>query len=72
MVMPMTGRERVNLLKIHSLVEQDVVLRTHSQVLSDVVHVGADVISVDESYSGCRWEQSCQNGPADRKKRSSA
>lgn len=34
-----------------SLIEQDVVLWAHSQVLSDAVHVGEDVVSVDESCS---------------------
>lgn len=40
-------------------------LRAHSQVLSDAVHVGSDVMSADERRARRRREQSCQDGPAE-------
>lgn len=42
-------------------------LRTHSQVRPDTVHVSANVVAIDESRSRCRWKQSSQNRPTEKK-----
>ena len=46
-----------------SLVEQDVVLRAHAQVLADGVHVCVDVQPVDEGGAWGGREQPGQDGP---------
>lgn len=60
-------RTRARNVEAHSLVEQDVVLRAHSQVPPDAVHVRADVVSADESGSRRGREESGQNGPGREK-----
>lgn len=46
-------------------------LRTHSQVRPDTVHVSANVVAIDESRSRCRWKQSSQNRPTEKTKNKS-
>lgn len=66
-IIPMTSWEPKRMCWSHSLIEQDIVLWAHPQVLPDAVHVSADVISIDESCSWCRREQSCQDWPAEKR-----
>ena len=49
------------------LVEQDVVLRTHAKALPDSIQAGFNVLSPNEHSPGCRWQQTSQDGPAERR-----
>lgn len=53
--------------QLDSLIEQHVVLRTHPQVLADVVHVGADVVSVDERRARRGREQASKYRPVEKR-----
>ena len=50
--------------KVNSLVKENVVLRTHSQTLTDLRHVTADIQATDGRCPGCWREQASQNRPA--------
>lgn len=45
------------------LVKQDVVLWTHAQVLTNTLHLCADVMTVDGRRARGGREQACQDGP---------
>lgn len=50
----------------NSLIEEDVVLRTHSQRGTDDIHVSLNVSSINVGGAGCRREEAGQDGPAQR------
>lgn len=45
------------------LVKQHVVLRTHAQVLTNALHLCADVVAIDGGGAGSGREQTGQDGP---------
>ena len=51
----------------HSLIEEDVVLRTHAHGGPDLVHLRPDVPSVDEGCARGGGVEACQDGPGDRR-----
>lgn len=50
------------------LIKENVVLRTHAQVLTDPIHFGADVVAVYGGRAGGGRKQACQDGPLMRTK----
>lgn len=45
------------------LVEQNIVLGTHTQILPDALHLCADVMAVYGGRARGGWKQSCEYGP---------
>lgn len=54
------------------LVKQDVVLRTHAQVLANTLHLCADVVAINGCGARGGREQSGQDGPETIQSRQSA
>ena len=49
---------------MNSLVKENIVLWTHSQTLTDLRHIAADIQAADGRSPGSWWEQAGQNRPA--------
>lgn len=57
----------VYMLIKHSLVKQDVVLRTHSQTAPDLIHLLPNVLTIHKRSPLGRFKQSSEQRPADSK-----